>query len=284
MCNRLHCFATTVRAFVIPILLSGIVWAQGLHPSSESSRSPDVFAQWHSSLSDAADRTLAAAVADRSWMKSPEVAADFPALVSNKAPDPLMRVRADIQRVEQLQPIIEPVLRQERVPSELSAIVLVESGGQIKALSPKGARGIWQLMPDTARRYGLIVTEDRDERIEVVKSTRAAARYLRDLYQRFGDWRLAFAAYNAGEQTVERAAASAGRGDFSRIELALPQETRNYVPAVLNAMKLLGGNPQETLPLVRSSTPSSQPVLYASTEQATASRAPSSTFLKRGER
>jgi membrane-bound lytic murein transglycosylase D len=100
-------------------------------------------------------------------------------------------------------------------------------------------------MPGTARRYGLAVTADLDERIEVAKSTVAAARYLHDLYQRFGDWRLAFAAYNAGEQAVERAVARTGHGDFLRINRALPEETRNYVPAVMRAMELLGSNKQE---------------------------------------
>ena len=94
------------------------------------------------------------------------------------------------------------------------AVVLVESGGRMSALSPKGARGLGQSMPDTARSYGLAVTADRDERIEAMKATRAAARYLRDLHQRFGDWRLAFAAYNAGEQAVERAVAKSGFQDF----------------------------------------------------------------------
>jgi hypothetical protein len=71
--------------------------------------------------------------------------------------DPAARVRAAIKRVDQLRPIIEPILREESVPPELSAVVLVESGGSITALSPKGARGVWQFMPDTARRYGLVV-------------------------------------------------------------------------------------------------------------------------------
>jgi len=145
---------------------------------------------------------------------------------------------------------------------------LVESAGQPTALSPKGARGIWQFMPDTARRYGLAVTANVDERIEVVKSTVAAARYLHDLYQRFGDWRLAFAAYNAGEQAVERAVARTGHADFSRIDRALPEETRNYVPAVMRAMQLLDSNKQEVLPLVRSGKSPVRSVLYASTESA----------------
>jgi membrane-bound lytic murein transglycosylase D len=122
-------------------------------------------------------------------------------------------------------------------------------------------------MPDTARRYGLSVTADLDERIEVVKSTVATARYLHDLYRRFGDWRLAFAAYNAGEQTVQRAVARTGHGDFLRIERALPEETRNYVPAVMRAMKLLGSNKREILPLVQSRKSPARSVLYASTER-----------------
>jgi membrane-bound lytic murein transglycosylase D len=110
------------------------------------------------------------------------------------------------------------------------------------------------------------VTADLDERIEIVKSTVAAARYLHDLYQRFGDWRLAFAAYNAGEQAVQRALARTGHGDFLRIERALPEETRNYVPAVMRAMELLGSNKQEVLPSVRSGKSPARSVLYASTE------------------
>ncbi len=123
---------------------------------------------------------------------------------------------------------------------ELSAVALVESGGQPFAVSPKGARGVWQLLPETARRYGLIVTATRDERTDVEKSTRAAARYLRDLYEQFGDWRLAFAAYNAGEQRVDRALLHAGKPNFENIERVLPQETRDYVPAVVNALTVFG--------------------------------------------
>jgi membrane-bound lytic murein transglycosylase D len=97
-------------------------------------------------------------------------------------------------------------------------------------------------MPDTARRYGLVVTPSRDDRLDVERSTRVAARYLRDLYQQFGSWPLALAAYNAGEQRVQRAVQRAGITDFIQLSSLrlLPQETRNYVPAVLSAMQMLG--------------------------------------------
>lgn len=266
MFNVRQRLTATVRMVIIPILLSGMVWAQSPQPVVQSVRSRDLFAGWHADLTDAADRTLAAAVADKPWMKTPEVAAGAAGRTSTTTIDPLVRVRAAIQRVQQLRPTIEPILRQEGVPAELSAIVLVESGGQITALSPKGARGVWQFMPGTARRYGLVVTAERDERIEVVKSTRAAARYLRDLHQQFGDWKLAFAAYNAGEQTVEHAAARTGHRNFSSIQRALPQETRNYVPAVLNAMQILGSDPGGVLRVVNSSRSPSGRLLYASAE------------------
>ena len=100
------------------------------------------------------------------------------------------------------------------------------------------------------------------------KSTVAAARYLHDLYQRFDDWQLAFAAYNAGEQAVERAVVRTGHGDFARIDRALPEQTCTDVPAVMRAMELLGSNKQKVLPLVRSGNPRLGPVLYASTESA----------------
>jgi membrane-bound lytic murein transglycosylase D len=83
--------------------------------------------------------------------------------------------------VQGLRPVIDPILRAEGIPAEMAAIALVESGGQSAALSPKGARGVWQLMPDTARRYGLVVTVAKDDRLDLVSATRAAARYLHDL-------------------------------------------------------------------------------------------------------
>ena len=267
MSNVLHRLVGLVRALIIPILLSGVVWAQGSQPVPESAPSQDVFAGWHASLSDAADRALAAAVADKPWTKTPEVAADAAGRSSTTTTiDSLVRVRAAVQRVQQLRPTMEPILRQEGVPAELSAIVLVESGGQITALSSQGARGLWQFMPGTARRYGLVVTAEHDERIEVVKSTRAAARYLRDLHRQFGDWQLAFAAYNSGEQAVDRAAARTGQRSFSSIQRALPQETRHYVPAVLNAMAILGSNPEGVLRAVNLSKSPSGRLLYASAE------------------
>jgi hypothetical protein len=134
------------------------------------------------------------------------------------------------------------VFREEGVPVALLRIAQVESNWKPFALSPKGAFGLWQLMPATARRYGLRVDALGDDRADVDKSTRAAARYLRDLHLRFGDWALALAAYNAGEDVVQRAMERGESDDFwnlSRSRL-LPAETRAYVPAVLAALDPFG--------------------------------------------
>jgi membrane-bound lytic murein transglycosylase D len=96
---------------------------------------------------------------------------------------------------------------------------------------------LWQLMPATARRYSLTVEPGNDHRTHPEHATRAAARYLRDLYQLFGDWKLALAAYNWGEGNLQRAMNKAGLRDFDGLAARgwLPLETRNYVPAVLAA-------------------------------------------------
>ena len=143
-------------------------------------------------------------------------------------------------RVERLRPVIDPILRDQGIPAELVAVALVESGGQAAAISPKGARGVWQLMPATARRYGLVVSGQRDDRLDLVSATQAAARYLHDLHAQFGDWELVLAAYNAGEQAVQNAIQRGGSNSFavlSQLRL-LPPETRNYVPAVMGARGL----------------------------------------------
>ena len=145
-------------------------------------------------------------------------------------------------RVDLLRPAIEPILRSHGVPADLVAVILVESGGRADALSPKGARGLWQLMPDTARRYGLRVDKTQDDRLDLFKATDAAARYLHDLYEKFGDWKLALAAYNTGEANVGSAITRAHSQDCDQLASLrlLPFETRNYVPRVLAAIRTFG--------------------------------------------
>jgi len=145
-------------------------------------------------------------------------------------------------RLELLRPVVEPILRRYGVPTELAAVILVESGSRADALSPKGARGLWQIMPDTARRYGLRVDDMQDDRLDLFRVTEAAARYLHDLYVQFGDWKLALAAYNTGEANVEAAILKAHTEDFGQLTRLgmLPRETRNYVPRVLATAQSAG--------------------------------------------
>jgi membrane-bound lytic murein transglycosylase D len=241
--------------FVVPLLLlflAAPAWTQSTHYSVPAASVEDAFSAYHEALSGAADGLLAATA-----QLAPEPASLRSAVTTRQPEDGALRQFARqywdgqernasraVARVAQLRPVLEPILHQEGVPADVVALVLVESGGHTAALSPKGALGLWQLMPETARRYGLSVNPGLDERVDLVKSTRAAARYLRDLYATFGDWNLTFAAYNAGGQAVQRAIALSGARDFASLSRTrrLALETRNYVPAVLSAIDLLGGS------------------------------------------
>jgi hypothetical protein len=152
------------------------------------------------------------------------------------------------------------IFREEGVPVALLRMPQVESNWNPFALSPKGAFGLWQLMPATARRYGLRVDAMRDDRADVEKATHAAARYLRHLHLRFGDWALALAAYNAGEDAVQKAMERGESNDFGNLsrEKLLPAETRAYVPAVLATLDQFG---TERRPVV---APRSNPKFVAS--------------------
>lgn len=150
-----------------------------------------------------------------------------------------------IQRFERYHPMIREVFAREGVPIELAWIGLVESGYNPLARSRRDAVGIWQLIPETAVSYGLAVGPRIDERTDPVKSTLAGARFLRHLYNTFGEWNLVLAAYNSGEQRVSRSIAVGRTSDFwelARRQL-LHRETQDYVPAVLAAAFLGGASP-----------------------------------------
>lgn len=151
------------------------------------------------------------------------------------------RLEVGRSRLASLRPMMAQVFREEGVPEWLLSVGFVESTYNSQAHSPKAAHGIWQFIPGTGDRYGLKRTAWMDERGNAEKSTRAAARYLRDLHALFGDWLLALAAYNWGEGRVARITQRTGIRDFWTLADRgfLPQETANYVPAVLAASQLL---------------------------------------------
>ena len=131
-------------------------------------------------------------------------------------------------------PYIREVFAAEGIPRDLAYVALVESAFKPNAYSRAKARGVWQFIAATGRRYGLSVDWWVDERSDTAKATQAAARHLRDLHKLFGDWNLALAAYNAGERKVQRAVARYGTRDFwaLRKTRGLKRETRNYVPLI----------------------------------------------------
>ncbi len=140
--------------------------------------------------------------------------------------------------------MIRQTLRGHGLPVDLAFTVMIESGFNPLAVSRAGAKGLWQFMARTGRNYGLRVDQWVDERLDPEKSTRAAAAYLRDLYNQFGSWTLAQAAYNAGELTVTRAIRATGSSDFWVLNRTrfLRRETQEFVPAI-QAATIIGRNP-----------------------------------------
>ena len=141
-----------------------------------------------------------------------------------------------LARASYYNPIFEEALLSYGLPLELKYLPVIESGLNPKAVSGKGAAGLWQLMPATGRQYNLQINTFVDERLDPIKSSYAAARLLADLYKRFGDWSLVLAAYNCGPTRVSNAIEKTGNNtDFWQIYELLPKETRGYVPAFIAA-------------------------------------------------
>jgi len=137
-------------------------------------------------------------------------------------------------------PRMSSILEKEGVPQELAYLPLIESGFRTQAVSRAGAVGPWQFIRTTGQRYGLRIDQYVDERRDPVKSTHAAARYLKDLYDMFGNWHLSLAAYNTGEGHINRILGRGVADDFWQMSDRgyLYQETENYVPQFLAALHI----------------------------------------------
>ena len=151
-----------------------------------------------------------------------------------------------LERSGKYMPMIAKVLKQEGLPEELGYLALLESQFIVNAKSRNGAVGLWQFIASTARRYGLRIDRWVDERHDPVKSTRAAAAYLKDLHDYYGRWFLATAAYNAGPGKVDKALRQTRAKDFwsIRAKARLSEETRNFVPKFI-AIALIASDPQK---------------------------------------
>jgi len=155
-------------------------------------------------------------------------------------------VEGALARSGRYEDMIRRILREEGVPQELIYLAQAESGFHPLAVSRAGARGMWQFMGSRAKGYGLERSWWVDDRQDPEKATRAAAHHLKDLYNEFGDWYLAMAAYNSGPGTVQSAVKRTGYADFWELyrRNVLPKETRNYVPIIV-AVTIMAKNPAQ---------------------------------------
>jgi hypothetical protein len=154
-------------------------------------------------------------------------------------------IRRQLARSTQYLPMIKKIFREYGLPDDLAYLAMIESGFNPNARSHAGACGLWQFIKGTGRRYGLVINNQVDERFDPEKSTRAAARYLLDLYKQFGSWYLAAASYNCGEGRVQK---ELSKGNHNFWELSankcLPAETKNYVPQMIAAI-IIAKNPEK---------------------------------------
>ncbi|MBI3592718.1 MAG: transglycosylase SLT domain-containing protein, partial [Nitrospirae bacterium] len=151
-----------------------------------------------------------------------------------------------LERSAKYMEIMKEILREKNLPEELVFLPIVESGFNLNAYSKARAVGPWQFIASTGKRYGLVIDWWRDERKDPVKSTMAAADYLKDLYKMFGSWNLALAAYNAGEGRISKALKRTDSDDYWALlnTKQIRNETKEYVPRYI-AATMIASTPEE---------------------------------------
>jgi membrane-bound lytic murein transglycosylase D len=230
--------------------------AQSVLPLLESQDETQPYAAWLKAQMDYLE------VADEIRITVPP-----PATGTNEPPQPIPNPPAQTERelwfkkdsatnawpvaAKEYVPELKPIFSTQKVPPELVWVAEVESGFDRHALSPAGAAGLFQLMPDTAKRFGLSLWP-RDQRYQPEPSAIASARYLKYLHDRFKDWRLALASYNAGEGTVQKLLDRYNTNSYDSIAEHLPAETQMYVPRIEAVLKQREGADLEQLSAPRS--------------------------------
>lgn len=142
-----------------------------------------------------------------------------------------------IKRANRYFPIICPILAEEGMPEDLIYLACIESSLNTRALSPAGAAGIWQFTADTGRQFGLEINSEVDERYNIEKATRAACKFLRQAYQKFGDWNTVAASYNGGQAGTSRKLAA--QKQTSALDLLLVEETSRYMFRIMAMKEIL---------------------------------------------
>jgi hypothetical protein len=142
-----------------------------------------------------------------------------------------------IKRANRIYPIVEPMLKRNGIPDDFKYLMTIESSLNITAKSPAGAAGLWQLMPQTARLLGLEVNDDVDERYDIEKATRAACKYIKQAYAKYGDWMLVSASYNAGQARISSLMEK--QQVKHAMDLWLVDETSRYMFRMLAAKELM---------------------------------------------
>ena len=146
-----------------------------------------------------------------------------------------------LKRSDRMFAKVLPIMREEGVPEDLKYLMAIESNFEPKALSSAGAAGLWQFTKSTAKEYGLEVTAEVDERYDIEKETRAACRYLKDAYAKFGDWMTVAASYNGGQNGIARRIESQRRK--KAMDLWLVEETSRYMFKI-RAVKMCFESPE----------------------------------------
>lgn len=239
-------FVTLTRAVLIStILLSG---------------GCSIFVHQSNTPADGAECRSASELLNRYRVEEPKASLYIPAQAVRRLPEPSLDITPEVKHhmrifggskarfIEEVvdqrdrdYPLLAQIFRDEGVPETMLNLAMIESGFRKEAQSPVGAVGMWQFMKSTARLYGLKVGLSVDERKDPILSTIAAARHLRDLYDQYGDWHLALAAYNAGTGAVDKVISRTNNRNFWKLARSgqFSRQTAEFVPKFIAASLLI---------------------------------------------